>query len=81
MIKHKKLGRNDLGRIDLGPEQPETGNITHGNSEMYKHPVTLVLINTASFLEPSRAGIIYHQLLNMDDIEAFKNSVTSYLTE
>ena len=37
--------------------QPD--NITHGISKMYKYPVTL--INTASFLGPSRTGILYHQ--------------------
>jgi hypothetical protein len=36
------------------------GLIIDGNSEMYRHPVTLT--NTASFLGPSRTGIIYHQI-------------------
>ena len=35
------------------------GNIIHGNSEMYKDQVTP--IHTVSFLEPSRAGIVYYQ--------------------
>jgi hypothetical protein len=65
---------------DYIQQQNRTTNIIHGYSEMYKHQRNTYKY---SFFPPTIKdwNSLPLKLLNIDDVEAFKNSLTSYLTK